>query len=125
MNRDDSEANRLASDLRELRLAEPHPDLRRRTLQAAREVLQAEQNPQRSWALGFRELGLAAAGLLAVFFLTPTPGATQPATAYFTKAELVEALGVEEQLAEYLNQRSVPAAGTAPASLSPTNNDPS
>lgn len=118
----DSRPDRLENQLRQLEMGGPDPELRRRTLAAAREALRASEPTRetRPVAMGWwPELALAAAALLLLFVSPPNPPALSApggvAPAVSATAELRAALGVDAGLARYIHARTVPA-GLGPAS---------
>ena len=118
----DAKPDSLEQELRQLRLGDPDPELRRRTLLAAREALHASVPARETRPVGkgwWPELALAAAALLLLFVFPPkhpavsAPGGVAPAVS--APAELRAALGIDPELARYINARTVPA-GLGPAS---------
>ncbi len=130
----------LHAELRRLRLAEPAPELRRRTLAAAGDALDArESSGLGSW---WRELALAGAALLLFNLSLPTsmpavpefpalPSWYAPSVAQIqaATAELAEQLGVDDGLADYLEKKSLTRAlaesSARPASRYSNLQDPS
>ena len=118
----DAKPDSLEQELRQLRLGDPDPELRRRTLLAAREALHASVPARETRPVGkgwWPELALAAAALLLLLVSSPKPPALSApggvAPAGSAPAELRAALGVDAGLARYINARTVPA-GLGPAS---------
>ena len=110
----------LHAELRQLRYADPSPELRRRTLAAAGEVLGArESSGLAGW---WRELALAGAALLLFNVSLPTsfpssalpafPAASSPIVAQVVaeNAELADQLGLDGGLAAYLEKKSLTEA---------------
>lgn len=138
--RGESPDDQLARELRGLRLEDPSPELRRRTLVAAGEALaEREGGGLAGW---WRELALAGAALLLFAVSLPTslpsialpslPAWSSPTAAQIVadNAELTGQLGVEADLAEYFEKKSLAGAiaarsGRPSPSRSPTLNDPS
>ena len=127
----DSQHDRLENELRQLRLGGPDPELRRRTLLAAREALHASVPTQETRPVGkgwWRELALAAAALLLLLVSLPKAPPAQGSTKRPAAApeELRAALGIDPELARYINARTVPAGlGPASTTLRSTQSDPS
>ncbi len=111
------EASLLEEKLRRLRYAEPAPELRRRALTAAAEVLEARTLAGRPGLGGWwRELALTATAVLIFWAPWPAGGPAPADAAPAAPTELAHQLDLGRELAGYLAQRWT--AGQTPASAS-------